>query len=172
MLCGPSGFFVGTSILDYIHKFISDLPGEVPRGNTIALYTDDCKKAQESLILLRTLNYFQQDVENFEKWSLLNDMEFNIKKCKIKKIIWKKQLFTSTFYLNKIELGEVDEFRDLGAITDHHIRWNSHVNCVVAKANKMLGFIKRTYKGKNDLKTLRTVYCSIVTSNRESCSVV
>ena len=71
-------------------------------------------------------------------------MEFNIKKCKIKKIIWKKQLFTSTFYLNKIELGEVDEFRDLGAITDHHIRWNSHVNCVVAKANKMLGFIKRT----------------------------
>ena len=115
MLCGPSGFFVGISILHYIHKFISDLPRVVLRGNTIALYADDCKKAQESLILLRTLNYFQQDVKNLEKWSMLNDMEFNIKKCKIKKIIWNKQPF------------------------------------------KMLGLIKRTYRGKNDLKTLRTV---------------
>ena len=78
---------------------------------------------------------------------MLNDMEFNIKKCKIKKIIWKKQPFTSTFYLNNIESGEVDEFRDLGVITDHHMRWNSHVNCVVAKANKMLRLIKRTCKG-------------------------
>ena len=172
LLCGPSGFFVATSILPYIHKFISDLPRVVLRGNTIALYADDCKKAQESLILLRILNYSQQDVENLERWSRLNDMEFNIKKCKITKIIWKNQPFTSTFYLNNIELEKVDEFRDRGNITDHHIGWNSHVNCVVAKANKMLGFIKRTRKGQNDLKTLWTVYYSIVTSNLEYCSVV
>ena len=74
-------------------------------------------------------------------------MEFNIKKCKIRKIVGKKQSFTSTFYLNNIELGEVDKFRDLGVITDHHLRWNCYVNCVVAKVNKMFGLIKRTCKG-------------------------
>ena len=36
------------------------------------------------------------------------------------------------------------------------------MNCVVAKANRMLGLIKRTCKGLNDLKTLRTLNCSLV----------
>ena len=100
-------------------------------------------------------------------------MEFDVTKCKIMKITRKKQPFTSTFFsVTNTELEEVDEFRDLGAITDHHLRWSSHVNCVVAKANWMLGLIKRTCKGLNDLKTLRTLYCSLVTSNLEYCSVV
>ena len=36
----------------------------------------------------------------------------------------------------------------------------------------MLGLIKRTCKGLDDLKTLRTLYCSLVRSNLEYCSVV
>ena len=68
-------------------------------------------------------------------------MEFNVKKCKIMKITREKQPFTSTFLLNNTELKEVDKFRDLGVITDHHLRWHCHVNCVVAKANRMLGLI-------------------------------
>ena len=88
------------------------------------------------------------------------------------KITTKKQPFTSTFVLNNTELEEVDEFRDLGVITDYQLRWNSHVNCVVAKANRKLGLIKRTYKGIKDLKTLRTLYCSLARSNLEYCSVI
>ena len=90
----------------------------------------------------------------------------------IMKMTRKKQRFTSTFFRNNTELEEVDEFMDLGVITENHLRWNSHVNCVVVKANRMLGLIKRTCKGLNDLKTLRTLYCSLVRSNLEYCSVV
>ena len=57
------------------------------------------------------------------------------------KITRRKQPFASTFFLNNTELEEVDDFWDLGVITDHHLHWNSHVNCVVAKANRMLGLI-------------------------------
>ena len=99
-------------------------------------------------------------------------MEFNFKKCKIMKISRNKQPFTSTFFLNNTELEEVDKFRNLGVTTDHHVKWKSHVNCVVAKANRMLGLIKRTCRGLNDLKTPRTLYCSLVRSNLEYCSVV
>ena len=90
----------------------------------------------------------------------------------IMKMTRKKQRFTSTFFLNNTELEEVDEFKDVGVITENHLRWNSHVNCVVVKANRMLGLIKRTGKGLNDLKTLRTLYCSLVRTNPEYCSVV
>ena len=39
------------------------------------------------------------------------------------------------------------------------------VNCVGAKANRMLRLIKRAFKSLNNLKTLRTLDCSLVRSN-------
>ena len=46
------------------------------------------------------------------------------------------------------------------------------MNCVVSNANRMLRLIKRTCKGLNDLKTLRTLDCSLVRSNLEYYSLV
>ena len=46
------------------------------------------------------------------------------------------------------------------------------MNCVVSNANRMLRLIKRTCKGLNDMKTLRTLDCSLVRSNLEYCSLV
>ena len=78
--------------------FIRDLPSVALPGNTIALYADDCKSSRiidpdEDLALLR------QALENLEKWSTLNGMEF---KWKIMKMIRrrKKQPSASTFFLN------------------------------------------------------------------------
>ena len=40
----------------------------------------------------------------------------------IMKMTRKKQRFTSTLFLNNTELEEVDEFLDLGVITENHLR--------------------------------------------------
>ena len=71
-------------------------------------------------------------------------MDFKVKKGKVMKITKKKQPFVSNFFLGKPVLEEVNEFRDLGIITDQHLRWNLHIDKVVAKAKRMLGLIKRT----------------------------
>ena len=42
------------------------------------------------------------------------------------------------------------------------------VNCVGAKANRMLRLIKRAFKSINNLKTLRTLDYSLVRSNLNS----
>ena len=47
-----------------------------------------------------------------------------------------------------------------------------YIDYVVSKANRMLGLIKRTCKGLDDPNALRTLYCSLVRSNLEYCSVV
>jgi len=88
---------------------------------------------------------------------------------KITKMI---QPLTFSFFLENSELEEVKEFKDLGIITNHHLSWNAHIDYVVSKANRMLGLIKRTCKGLDDPKTLCTLYCSLVRSNLEYCSVV
>lgn len=76
------------------------------------------------------------------------------------------------FFLENSKLAEVKEFKDLGIITNHHLSWNPHIDYVVSKANRMLGLIKRTCKGMDDPKTLRTLYWSLVRSNLEYCLVV
>ena len=125
---------------------------------------------------------FQEDLDNLHRWSLqprlgtrmwslLNFMDFNIKKCKIVRITKKKQPFISNFVLDNSVLEEVSEFRDLGISTDQHLRWNLGIDKAVAKENRMLGLIKRTCRDFDDRKTLRTIYCALVRSNLEYCSV-
>ena len=43
---------------------------------------------------------------------------------------------------------------------------------ITAKVNRMLGLLERTCKDLKDTATLKTLYCSLVRSNLEYCSVV
>ena len=64
---------------------------------------------------------------------------------------------------------EVDEFRDLGLLKNHHLSWNSHIDTITSKANRILGLIKRTCRG---WKNTETLYCTLVRSQVEYWSVV
>lgn len=88
------------------------------------------------------------------------------------RITKRKQPFTSNFFLDNSVLEEVNEFRDLGITTDRHLSWNLHIDKVVAKANRMLGLIKRTCRDFDDRKTLRTLYRALVRSHLEYCSLI
>ena len=140
--------------------------------NCIALYADDCKSSR-IINSASDQNMFQEDLDNLHRWSLRNFMDFNVKKCKIMRITKKKQPFFSNCFLDNSVLEEVNEFRDLGITTDQHLRWNLQIDKVtVAKANRMLGLIKRTCRDFDDRKTLRTLYCALVRSNLQHCSVI
>ena len=158
------------------HKALSlvcDLPEAVLPGNCIALYADDCKSSR-IINSASDQNMFQEDLDNLHRWSLRNFMDFNVRKCKIMRIRKKKQPFISNYFLDNSVLEEVNEYRDeyRDLYTDQHLRWNSHIDKVVAKANRMLGLIKRSCRDFEDRKTLKTLYCALVRSNLEYCSVL
>ena len=117
-------------------------------------------------------NMFQEDLDYLHRWSLRNFMDFNVRKCKIMRITKKKQPFISNYFLDNSVLEEVNEYRDLGITTDQHLHWNLHIDKVVAEANRMLGLIKRSCRDFEDRKTKRTLYCALVRSNLEYCSVL
>ena len=118
------------------------------------------------------LNYFQEDLDKLHQWGQRNQMDFNTKKFKIIRITSKQVPFTNSVHMNDIVLEEVKEFKDLGILTDCSLSWNSDTDMITAYANKMLSLIKRTCKHLKDTATLRTLFCSLVTSNLEYCSVV
>ena len=95
-------------------------------------------------------------------------MDFNTKKCKIMGITRKQLPFTNSVHINDTVLEEVKEFKDPGILTDCSLSWNSHTDMITAKANRMLGLIKRTCKDLKDTATLKTLFCSLVRSNLES----
>ena len=98
-------------------------------------------------------------------------MDFNTKKCTIMRITGKQVPFTNGVHMNDTVLEEVKEFKDLGILTDCSLSWNSHTDMITAKANRMPGLIKRTCKDLKDTATLKTLFCFLVRSNLEYCSV-
>ena len=78
----------------------------------------------------------------------------------------------SDLHLNNNILELRSGFRDLGLVTVCNLSWNTHSDKISNKDSKILGLIKRTCKGFQDVSTLRTLYLALVRSQLESCSVV
>ena len=65
------------------------------------------------------------------------------------------------------------EFSDLGLLTNLKLSWNSHIDKISSKANKVLGLVKRNCRElRDEVSTLRTLYCALVRSQLEYGSVV
>jgi len=74
--------------------------------------------------------------------------------------ITEKQVpFTNRVQLSDTVLEEVKEFKDLGILTYNGLSWNSHIDMITAKANRMLGLIKRTCMDLKDESTQKILYC-------------
>jgi hypothetical protein len=69
-----------------------------------------------------------------------------------------------TYQLGSKELLRVGQEKDLGVTLTSNLSWDSHINVIVAKSNKLLGLLKRTCPLLTDVKVRRTLYLSPVKS--------
>ena len=159
LLLGPLFFVI----------FISYLPEVVIPGNCVSLYADDCKTSR-IMNCPADHSLFQSDLYNLYAWSQQNLMEFNVKKCKLMHITKRKTPIHSDLHLNNNILELTSECRYLGLVTDCNLPWSTHIDKISNKANKILGLIKRTSKGFQDVSTLRPLYLALVSSQLKYCS--
>ncbi|KAL0841367.1 hypothetical protein ABMA28_015066 [Loxostege sticticalis] len=59
-------------------------------------------------------------------------------------------------------LKRVDQIRDLGVIHDSKLTYEYHVDYIVKKANRTLGFVKRSCSQFKTVKIVKILYCSYV----------
>ena len=50
----------------------------------------------------------------------------------------------------------------MGLFTASNLSWNQHVDKKTAKANRVLGLVKRPCRDVKDIDTMNTLYCSLV----------
>ncbi len=120
--------------------YINDLPNKI--RSSVRLFADDCVvyasgKDQEHI---KTL---QQDLYQLEKWQNKWEMAFNAKKCYIMCFSSKKDSPSGSFTFCKQTLQQVDSQPYLGVHLDHNLHWGYHIHQITAKANRVLGFLRR-----------------------------
>ena len=76
-------------------------------------------------------------------------MEFNPSKCQVIQVTRSRHPIPTQYHLHGHTLEVVDHAKYLGVNISSDLKWNTHVNYVVNKANRSLGLIKRNIKTKH-----------------------
>ena len=107
----------------------------------------------------------QRDLDALSTWSVSNELFFQPTKCINLCISRKRNSPPRTYSLNGISLEVVKAKKDLGILISSDTTWKDHIVMVVAKANKMLGSLKRNCAGLVNREALLRLYHSLVRSH-------
>jgi len=149
----PQGSVLGPLLFSI---FINDLPSIV--SGPIFMFADDTKifrviRNKEDQLAL------QNDLNLLHEWSLQWQLNFNVVKCK--HLHFGTEHFIGSFYLNNTVIDSVISHKDLGIIFDNHLKFHNHTTEVTAKANCLLGLIRKSFDYL-ELDMLVTLFVTIV----------
>jgi hypothetical protein len=142
-----------------------DLPNAA-KHSTVPMFADD-SKCYRQITQPRDRNLLQSDLDSLHHWSSTWDLNFNTKKCAALRFSRRKTSApTQGYVLNqKPILKFAATQNDLGILVSNDLKWSSHVINIVAKANRMLGFLRRNCFHLTDVNARRLLYLSLVRSH-------
>ena len=139
------------------------------QSSHVLLYADDLKFYK---VVDACSSGLQSDLDNFAYWCSSNFLNINVSKCKHISFYRLKNPTILTYAITNASIETVDSINDLGVTFDRHLSFNQHVDNVVPKAFRLLGFIKRNTKHINDTKAIMCLYNCLVRSVLEYASVI
>ena len=114
----------------------------------------------------------QKDLILLNHWTKQWQLNFNIKKCKV--IHYGKRNPEKEYFLDEnkqLKISIAEEERDLGISFDKDFNFEKHVQKAVAKANSILGIIKRSFIS-HEKETILTLYKSLVRPHLEYGNII
>jgi hypothetical protein len=76
------------------------------------------------------------------------------------------------YSINGTALERVDEIKDLGVIMDGRRSFLPHIEAIISKSSRMLGFTKRISRDIRGPYTHKTLYTSLLRQNLEHAACV
>lgn len=141
------------------------------RSSKGLFYADDLKIYKEVTCTEDCL-LLQEDVDGLYVWCEENKMNLNISKCCHIKFSRKRNPAAAGYTIKGETLRETFSLRDLGVEMDKSARFTLHIDKIIKKAYKSLGFIIRMTKVFSMAQTINILYNSYVRSVLEYCSTV
>ena len=144
--------------------YINDLPRHA--NNEVRIFADDTKLFSKS-DNKEDRESLQDDLDRLCEWSDTWLLRFHPQKCCVMRLgnnpeehcyTMKTTTENST---QRHVLAESDAEKDLGVIIDKKLTFQKHISQVTAKANRILGVMRRTFDHLND-KTFVQLYKSMI----------
>jgi hypothetical protein len=112
-------------------------------------YDDDLKRNM-TVEIVEDCHRFQIDLDRLNEWYLVNKFALNVGKCRaisfrrnVRHVLFDYRISGSTLRCN-------EEIRDLGVLLDSKMTFLCHIEAVITKSSRMLGFIKRVSREFSD----------------------
>ncbi|KAF0761231.1 Reverse transcriptase domain-containing protein [Aphis craccivora] len=127
------------------------------------LFADDIKiylkiDSPESCLIL------QSELDTFTTWVTRLGLSLNLGKCHVMSFNRSRSPILHPYRLCDVLINRVFVFKDLGIFYTSSLSFEHHINMIVSKALKILGFIKRVSKTFSSANCLRSLYLCLVRS--------
>ena len=124
--------------------YVNDIDANI--SSNLTKFADDTKISGIA-DNLENCEKLQSDVTTISEWGKTWDMQFNIDKCHTLHTGYRNIKFS--YNMSGSRLSESHEQKDLGIIITHNLKFGKQ--CIEAsnKANRVLGFISRTFEYKS-----------------------
>lgn len=159
----PQGSVLGPTLFVL---FINDMPEVV--SSFINMFADDAKVFTEVSNDAEHAG-LQQDLNELLKWAKAWQMVFNAGKCKVMHLGSKNSKYE--YQMGEVTLETTECEKDLGVWVDQDLKFTEHITQQVAKANKILGLIRRSFSTLNK-HTFNLMYKSLVRTHLEYGNVI
>ena len=139
--------------------YINDLPLAV--NSSVALFANDTK-VYGPVKGAADVNKLQYDIDALMEWSKRWQLPFNKSKCKVIHYGYKNP--RESYSINKETnsmIKDVTEEKDLVVTFDPSLKFRLHVGKITAKANSILGLLKRNFNHLDE-KSLVLLYKTLV----------
>ena len=140
--------------------YVNDISAVIKFSNFVR-YADDVK-LYDVIKSPMDCSKIQADLNNVFNWAYMNGLNLNIKKCNSISFNYNRQPSCYDYKLNNTNITRVDEIKDLGIILDTNLNYENHINYIVSKASKTVGFIYRFSTDFRNCQTLLTLYKTLV----------
>lgn len=148
--------------------YINDLPINI--SSSIRLFADDCVLYKKIVHTADTCT-LQSDLNSIASWCNRWQMRINIDKTKCMTVTTKKSSISCNYAINGVPLEKVNKYKYLGVFISDTLGWHDHINYIVGKASRSLGFIRRKlYLAPPETRLL--AFKSFVRSQLEYASII
>ncbi|ELU09251.1 hypothetical protein CAPTEDRAFT_78250, partial [Capitella teleta] len=97
-------------------------------------------------------------------------MNFNPSKCKVLTITRRCHTIFYNYSMNSAPMEHVGSFNVFGILIDEKLSFNTHIDRLISKCNRMCGFIKRSLGFRAPPQVKFRLYKSLCLSILEYCS--
>lgn len=163
----PQGSHLGPLLFSL---FMYDI-GQCFVYSNYCLYADDLK-VYKTICDINDCTNFQSDLCRFQNYCKLNKLYLNIDKCHYITFSRLTINYLFPYHINNTLLTKVKSVKDLGVMLDSKLVFDTHIENIIRKAYRNLGFIARNTKSFTKPASVVALYNSLVRSHLEFVSIV